>query len=107
RTSPAYLVAALERLGPFAYRIAVDEEAREREGIERRQQFGPGAFCGMHLRGERDHLAHPDDRGIHGRHRDQRVEVHPWRQHAFDALRQDDEVEALAPRKSERASAVP
>ena len=79
------LIFALERLGPLADRVAVEEEAHEREGIERRQQLGPRALGGMHLRGQRDHLAHADDGGVHRRHGDQRIEVHPRRQHALDA----------------------
>src|SRR5476651_916355 len=54
--SVLHLVFAFEILGPFADRIRVDEEADQRERIERRQQLGARSFCGMDLGGDAQHL---------------------------------------------------
>ena len=62
RSSNLDLEAALETHGPDADRIAVDEEAEQRETVERSEKFGSSAFGRMHLSRQRQHLRHADDR---------------------------------------------
>ncbi len=87
--------------------IAIEKEAEQRESVERREQVRTAALRCVHLRGDGQHLRHADDRRLDRGHRDESVEVHPRRQHALEALRQNHEPHRLATRQRERLGRLP
>src|SRR5665213_1083966 len=99
-------VTGLEPHRPARDREAVEEEQDQHAAVEREQQAGP-VLRAQHAAGQRHDLGDADDRRQHRRHRQDGVQVHPWRHHPLDALRQDDHPHRLPPRECERCRRLP
>jgi hypothetical protein len=99
-------IRGLERLRQTRYRVAVYEEKEQQHRVERKVEVGAGLGDKRAAR-QRHRVLDADNRDQRRGHRQDRVEVHPWGDHALDRLRQDDAPERLDPREGEAFSRLP
>src|SRR5262249_17599901 len=99
-------ILAFQVDGPARDRIAVEEEPHQDVEIEWHQQVG-AVLGGEYVARQRHDLRDADDRDQHGADGEDRIQVHPRRQHPLDALRKDDHPQCLATRERERRGRFP
>src|SRR5471030_193460 len=87
-------ITSLQALGQSGNRVAISKEQHQQAQVNHHGETGHVYGVAGDLRGV-DHVMHAHQGCQRGAHGDDRVEVHPRRQHPLEALRQDDRTENL------------